>query len=246
MPITEQFIPFSIDFKPPSRVWETILFDASSFQDWVYATRIGKAARDFSFDLGIFRISLKKLPLTEWVQRTPWSSSMVAAPTRLRVFNGSSFGYCRFSDVVNIPVLKDAGTDEVWMSLTPMEVLTCRAGIRKAKGNVLIGGLGLGWMTEEILKRQSVRSVTVVEINEEIARWGRPLYPEAKILVGNVFDHVIDPATGELQYDRVILDVWSSFGAAHDDERFSQLKRRYPGQVWGWGDSSLSRVPDGY
>ncbi len=34
----------------------------------------------------------------------------------------------------------------IWMSLTPMEMMTQRSGVQAARGTVVIGGLGLGWL----------------------------------------------------------------------------------------------------
>lgn len=40
--------------------------------------------------------------------------------------------------------------------------------IHKATGNVLIGGLGLGWLVEHLITKKDVKTVTCIEIAQEI------------------------------------------------------------------------------
>ncbi len=57
---------------------------------------------------------------------------------------------------------------EVVMSDTDMELRTNVEAVQKARGAVLIGGLGLGVITLPILRKSTVRSVTVVEKNPHV------------------------------------------------------------------------------
>ena len=51
----------------------------------------------------------------------------------------------------------------VWMSLTPNEMISQRDGIEAAKGTVVIGGLGLGWFLRKVCEKESVDRVIVVD-----------------------------------------------------------------------------------
>jgi spermidine synthase len=57
------------------------------------------------------------------------------------------------------------------MSLTPTEVMTQRGGVRAARGAVLIGGLGLGWLLRKVCETPEVEKVIVVEISREVLEW---------------------------------------------------------------------------
>lgn len=87
-------------------------------------------------------------------------------------------GQVRFTAAVKIPVLaewKRGGADlTTWMSLTPSEMLTQRNGVRQAKGDVVVYGLGLGWFLAQVCAKPSVRRVTVVERERELLDWLGP------------------------------------------------------------------------
>jgi spermidine synthase len=123
---------------------------------------------------------------------------------------------------------------EVIMSLTPMEVITQRSGVRKARGNVLIGGLGMGWLTRRVCEKKNVKRVTVCEINPAIADFfGRSLVKEFRHLdieVVDVYDHL---DTELYVYDTILMDIWPSTGGAGYDKKFRDLVVAHP-RVWGW------------
>src|SRR5579885_2058394 len=59
----------------------------------------------------------------------------------------------------------------VWMSLTPMEMLTQRSGIPFATKTVVLGGLGLGWLLRKVCEKPEVERVVVVERSRELLDW---------------------------------------------------------------------------
>jgi hypothetical protein len=59
---------------------------------------------------------------------------------------------------------------EVMMSDTPYELLSSAKFIMAAHGDVLIIGLGLGATTLPVLKKKTVRSVTVIELNKFVIK----------------------------------------------------------------------------
>jgi hypothetical protein len=168
------------------------------------------------------------------IRRTPWIERMslkVWAP-------GKPIGQVQFDRPVSVPILTQAGAmSDPWMSLTPNEILTQRPGIRRAKGRVLVGGLGLGWFTREILKREQVKHVTVVDINADLLKViGQPIidaHPGRVTMVhSDVWDHVKD----NTEYDSYLLDIWKGYPNAAYDRKFQAFKDEHPGCVWGWGD----------
>ena len=59
----------------------------------------------------------------------------------------------------------------VWMSMTPMEMLTQRSGVQAAQGTVVIAGLGMGWLLRKVSEKPSVERVIVVEKSRDLLDW---------------------------------------------------------------------------
>jgi spermidine synthase len=140
-----------------------------------------------------------------------------------------------FTDEVYFPVLRDS--NDVVMSLTPMEVMSQRAGLRKARGNVIMGGLGLGWLALRVLERKQVKHLTVVDNDREVIRvFGEPLKKKfgdkLLLLHGDFYETALDDSA---KYDTVLADIWNEYGEASYNRRFKEVKAKYE-RVWGWGD----------
>lgn len=138
-------------------------------------------------------------------------------------------------DVV-IPVLLDGNSLAVWMSLTPMEVLTLREGISLAKGTVVIGGLGMGYLLRKVCAKPNVQRVIVVEQSRELLDWfGDRICAEqpkvTDVICGDAYEQLgrFDPET------RYLFDIWPVYGDAADDSKFREAKLKHR-HLWGWGD----------
>jgi len=138
-------------------------------------------------------------------------------------------------DVV-IPVLLDGRDLSVWMSLTPMEVLTLREGISLAKGTVVIGGLGMGYLLRKVCEKANVQRVIVVEKSRELLDWfgDRLCASQPKVtdvICGDAYEQLgqFDPET------RYLFDIWPIYGDAADDAKFRAAKVKHR-HLWGWGD----------
>ena len=99
----------------------------------------------------------------------------------------------------------------IWMSDTPMERNSNNGFIQDANGDVLIFGLGLGLIVFPLLEKESVKSIKVVELNQEIIDLVSP-YIKAKdthnkfsVVQGDAYEHhKID----NQKYDCVYGDIW--------------------------------------
>lgn len=146
-------------------------------------------------------------------------------------------GMAYFTGPVRVPALYDR-MQRVWMSLTPMEILTQRPGLRKARGRVLVGGCGLGWFARRCLEKPGVTSVTIVDRDNDVLDYfGRKLLPVAlglqkklTLVCADAYEQAHAP------YDSYLFDIWEGHGQAVHDRQFQSLKRTRP-NVWGWGDS---------
>ena len=80
---------------------------------------------------------------------------------QLATYYGKSRGSVIFDGPVFIPAIHERDSFDLWMSLTPMEMITLRGGVRAAKGHTVVAGLGLGYQLIEISKKKSVKKVTL-------------------------------------------------------------------------------------
>lgn len=68
-----------------------------------------------------------------------------------------------------------------WMSITPNEICTMKDSISKAQGNVLVLGMGLGYYPYMVSLKDTVTSVTVVELEHDVIElFKRDLLPQFK------------------------------------------------------------------
>ena len=117
--------------------------------------------------------------------------------------------------------------NNVWMSLNPNEIETMKPYIAKAKGNVLVLGLGMGYVPYMVSLKEEVKSVTIIEKDKEIIELFKkallPLFPNKHIIKIIEDDAIRYLNKKEATYDCIFADLW------HDPEDglslFVQLKR---------------------
>lgn len=148
-------------------------------------------------------------------------------------------GTVSFTGDVVIPTLYDFSRRPelpVWMSLTPMEVFTLRPGVMRARGKVIIAGLGLGWFLRKVHQRISVNEIVLVEKDQGLLDWFG--YGMCRKLP-KVTDVICDDAYRHLgKHGRrtcYLYDIWPTLGCARRDRKF-QAKKRGLTTVWGWGE----------
>lgn len=164
-------------------------------------------------------------------------------------------GIAAFTDEVVLPTLIDLKRDtkgnyfddsidissrvfhgNVWMSMTPNEMISQRDGIKAAKGRVVVGGLGLGWFVRKVCEKVDVTEVVVVEYSQELLDWyGYELcatHPKVtSVVCGDVYDQI-----GKHGEDAVYcLDIWPTQSGANYDPQFLEAKKMLGDRLWGWG-----------
>ena len=163
---------------------------------------------------------------------------------RLHTFRGSEEGIVEFNGKVAIPMINqrranDDWRDHPWMSYTPMEYLTTRAGLRKAKGRVVVAGLGMGHHLAEICKKRTVKEVVLVEISEELIEWVLPRVDTndklVEVVCGDAYDEM-----PKLTADTAIVDIFESYG--NNAGKRLKLERTCPNinDFWAWGSAPIS------
>ena len=104
--------------------------------------------------------------------------------------------------------------NNVWMSLNPNEIETMKPFIEKGQGDVLVLGLGMGYVPFMLSLKKDVKSVTIVEKDQEIIKlFNSLIYPyfpyQNKIRIIN--DDALDFVQNNKKYgtfDYVFADLW--------------------------------------
>jgi len=169
----------------------------------------------------------------------------VTEPSRISIVQDGCKGSIKFSGPVHTATISKPhpyeARQQVWMSLTPMEAMSQKPGVDKAFGKVLIGGLGMGWLTLRVLEKPEVTSVTQVELDPDIMEFfSLPLlsrFPgRLKTIVGDIWE-VLNRLNPE-SFDTILIDIWPTYTGARRDPNFCQLKKEHP-NVWGWGEKPI-------
>ena len=143
----------------------------------------------------------------------------------------------------DFPYLALTEGNNVWMSLNPNEIETMKPYIAKAKGNVLVLGLGMGYVPYMVSLKEEVKSITIIEKDKEIIELFKkallPLFPnkdKIKIIEDDAIRYLNKK---EATYDYIFADLW------HDPEDglslFVQLKRINP-NIDCWLEVSLYQM----
>lgn len=121
--------------------------------------------------------------------------------------------------------------DRLWMSDTPFEQRTNRHVARTANGDVFVAGLGIGMLLVPLLQKPEVKSITVVEIEQEIIDMIKPQIECAlpcdklTVLCMDVFN--FKPVQ---KYDVVWFDIWADICADNWPE-MKKLHRRFQHKI---------------
>ena len=174
------------------------------------------------------------------VVKDEWGYRHVELPanTSLVTFFGPAKGLVRFDGDVVIPALYRERPWKVWMSHTPMEVFSQRAGIAWASGTVLVGGFGMGWALRRIAEKSSVKRVICIEKSKPLIDWFAGeicrSMPKVELIHGDVYDHI-----GKHGDDvKHVLDIWESYRESQMDFRLISLISEMPDiKIWCWGGS---------
>lgn len=135
-------------------------------------------------------------------------------------------------------VLKENGS--IWMSNTLMEVKTHQEAIKKAKGKVLVAGLGLGMYLTAIKDKLEVEEIVVVEKSKDIiSLTGKYFKDNKKIKIVNT--DIFKYQTKE-KFDFIWLDIWQDI-CADNLKEMKKLKNKFKDNstdILCWSENILS------
>ena len=104
--------------------------------------------------------------------------------------------------------------DQIWMSITPNEINTMKDPVENALGRVLTYGLGLGYFAYMVSQKETVESVTVVEMNQNVidlfTKYLLPKFehPEKICVIHGDALKFAENSWEKGAYDVVFADLW--------------------------------------
>ena len=116
--------------------------------------------------------------------------------------------------------------NNIWMSLNPNEIETMKPFINKAKGDILVLGLGMGYVPFMMALKKEVKSITIIEKDLEIiGLFNSLIYPnfKNKEKIKIIEDDAINYTKKNHHYDYIFADLWHS--PEDGLSLFVQLKR---------------------
>lgn len=129
--------------------------------------------------------------------------------------------------------------ETVWMSLTPMELESQAHHAIAACGHTVIMGLGMGLLLYNVIQKDSVRQVTVVERDPEIVELLHQIanpqswtgWDKVKIVIADALEWKPDEPV-----DFLSVDIWSKLGAMSLRSDGQQIQNHVQAQqvaLWG-------------
>jgi len=132
-------------------------------------------------------------------------------PSKLKLTEPTEIHKLRLSD----PDDEMAGT---LMSTMPQELEQHERQLKRAKGHVLIGGLGLGVAVGILARNPKVTDITVIEKSADVIAMVEPFLPRLKnfhppiVLQRDLFRHLKMVKKRGMKYDFAFYDIWSPTG----------------------------------
>lgn len=153
---------------------------------------------------------------------------------RIQASKGRPIGYGKFKALKRYDIEGGIEHQVTVMSNTKSEIWDHRHFVRTAKGNILINGLGLGCVIEDLLKKDEIKSITVIEKYKDVIDLVFPHIKDSRVKVINECAFEYKPKK-EDKFDCVWHDIWDYITSDNLPE-MEKLHRKY-GRKTEWQDS---------
>lgn len=141
-------------------------------------------------------------------------------------YYSKSIGVTRCLHLDDFPIVQIVqGKNGVLMTNTPYEVETCEKNIKKARGDVLELGLGLGYFTYFASKKKNVKSITIVELNKSVIKLTYPVVKNKKTNVINANARTFLKTTKK-KFDMINIDFILGMQPYEHLEKIKKLASR--------------------
>lgn len=160
--------------------------------------------------------------------------------------NGNSSYYVCKTDMLIHKICEGKsfdGGDGTWMSDCPQEIWSQKDIVERAFGDVLVGGLGLGYIATAIAEKEDVTSVTVVERNKDVIKlvWKYLDNPKLRLVEADLFKY-LKKVNGKRTFDWAFYDIWAPTGESVLGEFIRPLRKASVGVIDGYTNEDEDRV----
>lgn len=202
---------------------------------------------------------LRVSPSTRWVwiRRELPSNIPIPLPLCDTSDRKASIMFCNDDDndktPLSLPMLYEREGESLmlWMSLSPMELMSQHPLILQAHGRVVVAGLGMGYMLTQIMLREEVIEVVLIERSEELITWILPHLEEKlrstrqredcplHVVTGDVFEELpqIRDRFG-VKFDIAVVDTFAVFDSKSENraaiERLRSTSENDVSKIIGW------------
>lgn len=141
-------------------------------------------------------------------QLHPTGESITIVSMRDAIFTGQKSLKVVYNEPVMYTILK--GKDGIWMTDVPAEQVQAHNALKKCKGRVLVGGLGLGYFAKKLQEKDNVTSVIIVEISQDVINlvWKHLKLDKRFLIVCMDIKKYLKAYTSNRKFDWAYLDVW--------------------------------------
>jgi len=162
---------------------------------------------------------------TYTIEQFVLSEAQVRRDQMQGMFSGNGWMYSGLE--ANFPYIKlYYNSGDVMMSDTPMERNTNRHFVNSANGDVLIFGLGLGLIVLPLLDCDDVKSITVIELHQDLIDLVSPFlkkhdkHDKLTVVQGDCFEYH-NQVPKEKKFDCVYGDIWGSIST----DNYAEMKQ---------------------
>ncbi len=123
------------------------------------------------------------------------------------------------------------------MSDTPAEMRDHAGFVRAARGDILVAGLGIGLVVENLISKANVRSITVIERDADVIALAAPHYLARRMPVSVVHENAFLFRTRQ-QFDFCWLDIWPDISDLNllDMVKLRRYYRRFCLNIFCWAE----------
>jgi len=143
------------------------------------------------------------------------------------------------------PIVSLDEDGDTWMTDSQLEVEAISGVVCAAKGDCLIGGLGIG-LLPTLIKRK-VKSIDIVELHQEVIDlvFNQIATNKMRIVKDDIY-HYLDITDN--QYDFIYIDIWEAITAPLKEIDKAREKAgrclRDGGVIWCWLQELYDRIKD--
>lgn len=139
--------------------------------------------------------------------------------------------------------------NNLWMSVNPNEIETMKRPIANAHGNVLVLGLGMGYVAYMMSQQKNVKSITIIEKNRDnidaMKNITNDLFKGKNIKIINA--HAIEYLKANHNFDYIFADLWfSPEDGIEPYLKLNDLENKYSIKIDYWLETSLKQMKRRY